>query len=291
MINQPIWINTSVFYASSYWHSILADCISPFINEMRNKHIIENYFFQFNNEQGDNIRICFRTPLLQSNNLYKKWQETVRFYIKKNPSPTTSITYPIENFFMNFPNNSFFDNNYLLYSKPSLILNQKELLITRQTISGCIIKAFKNERFNEENLFTFSLYLHLAILKAIFSNWDSALVFLKLLLNTISNNHEIYGQVNIDRKVSIILEENITIIDEITAQIILKDYKKHDLTWLKDWTDNFQKLDAEERKKNVVFLELCTLVNEHLNIKDTDYLPVILNIIYFSLLKRIKLQT
>lgn len=264
---QDVWMRSSIYYNKECWHILLQDCIKPLISDLhRNKQIL-NFFIAFNAKQGDNIRFAVHLPLKRSVKTTVFIDQYLKSFLEKNKSPDVIQTYPLKNFFINYPNNQVKYNFFNNTKNPT----DGEVL-TRQYFSKALIGAFKDSSIDSSATFTFILYVQLTILKVLFADKLSA----KGALCNINYNYTAELTKEQLHKIEVRATEAF-FKNRLIMAGIMEDVWEHpldyssDLKWLQEIETLTKKVQTRSNSSLDTLLELFRSLHELADLKNHSY--------------------
>ncbi len=112
----------SIYYNQIVWNYIILNGIMPFLKVVRNKNLFENYMLFKGVSRGDNITIVFKTTSNHTENLSKEIKKHFDSYLQEHPSKTDKIKLPLNEWLLDFPNNSLHENDFSAQRKAVQLL-------------------------------------------------------------------------------------------------------------------------------------------------------------------------
>jgi len=280
------WIRGQVFYNKISWDFLIANAIEPFL--CHEKDNIKTFYLQFCNEPITNIKITIKPSIDgEKMNLENRFLDYMDEFLLNNPSESQNLGYRF------YPNNSAWVDQFdddVFYVKNDVYVN---LDVMRNEISRAMI-IFKEHEINNESIYTFVLYMQLAIIRAIFPSADKVKVgiddiieFLKsdkyvesvskkfdLLQNRvvrIKKPNDLSAKNN-EKMLNQMFRHNADILSEIIEEVWSVN-EVSDLIWLNDWVtccaESYNSLHFGE-----FFVIASRLIYEHVGLENKKLLPL-----------------
>ncbi len=241
--------------------------IKPFVL-IDEKNSIERWCIYLSDTQGDHITLAVKSSDMQ---LEKKFSSFITKFLETNPSEKETAVYPLQNFFMDYPNNSIvFDKEKsfgdTFYHKEG---------IAEQEISKSIIEAFSDDLINTESAFAFFIYMQLGIVKAVFP--DIRLIPKDDILQGLKfgdeNEFRLADGMKLDQRGFIeLIETNKDIMPEIMHDIWAEN-KNPELEWLYNWIRTCKSVIGRDNFKRK-FIELSHLICSQLGLNKDALIPL-----------------
>ncbi len=256
----------SIYYNRSSWHDLITNVIQPFIRQEQDN--LEAYYFYFGTSQGDHVTFAAR-PQDNTDNFQKRFSILLEQFLLSRPSASKVISYPLQSFFMDYPNNSFhFNKNKLIaYSENTIVSD-----LIKHHISKSIIDAFGSEEVDNESIYTFIIYMQLGIIRAANSTFKQALES-SIQIENYLKNQEVWENNEIERETieydqedfKLLFDNNKEMLVEIIGQIWAETNYSSELSWLETWEFNC-KQSINEFGFERSFVLLTELICEHLGL-------------------------
>ncbi|WP_304066869.1 hypothetical protein [Pedobacter glucosidilyticus] len=268
MKNENVQIKIRIFLNRTSWHFFLSNFIkSHLIEDMsNNNNFIKNWFINFSKDRGDHILLTI-IKNADSNILEKNLSKALELFISKYPSKTDPINLPINTFFINYPNNSYW------FEKESTITSVKytnDEIELKQVISKVITFSLGNEIINDDDLFTLMIYLQTSVLKAVKSDINEAYIFFEQFINrskkTIYNSYKDNLEIEKERRFfQYFFKNNFQTLSEIVDDIWLRDNFNEDFEWLGDWVYYCNRFIKKNNNINLSFTIINSIIFDHLD--------------------------
>ncbi|HCN83946.1 MAG TPA: hypothetical protein DIT07_10065 [Sphingobacteriaceae bacterium] len=250
----------SVFYIRSSWNNLFTQVIKPFI--IQHQSNIKSWCIYFSSTHGDHITLAIKT--VDNVRIEKNFLETAGNFLSLNPSEKNIIEFPLEDFFMDYPNNSIQFNKSKSLAHSWDNSSQKD---RQQAISKALIEALGNDVIDMESIYTFLIYMQLGIIQSAYPDIRIACSLAPNILICWGNTEDIENEkADYEFTGLIQLFKNNK---EIFRKIIKDVWKEHynsELRWLYEWESacrKFIKTDFSEE-----FISLSTLLCKHLGLNE-----------------------
>lgn len=254
----------SVFYNRADWHTLI-QFLSPHLREGIDSKTVKAYYLHLNRHRGDHISLIIHLASDQSM-LNDMFSDLIRNFLERHPSACESVHYPINDFFMPYPNNSVWINHNK-HRKVFYTAETKPVEDIRMHISTALIAAVGDEEISLETVVTFSLYMHLGMIHAITDNMAEAQQFIKEIIygNQPDSRVDEYNIAEKDdawRFFQQLFDENQSVLIQIVDDVW--NGSTDVPPWLASWKVNCKRiLDVEDSRSE--FLKLSGLIAGQVN--------------------------
>jgi len=251
------WVRGSIYYDKTSWPRLLKDCIFPFIK--KNK-LIELHFVHLSFWPRDHIDLTLKTIDKDNKRLESQFLDFMDRFLLENPSTTTDLYYKF------YPNNTAWNNQY--YETDFYSFNTAGVSNLRVKISNAL-QVFGNvEIIDHSKFFSFIVYLQLGIFKAYYPIQSDAQTIVTDLLRLLGEANEKTKNPKLKYIITSddILNENKSILTEMTEEIWSDLSKNKNLTWLFAWINecsNFSRKTNFQKK----FTLISQVIYEHVGIR------------------------
>lgn len=175
----------SIFYAKNDWHKLIRLLIEPIISNTIFEIQLQYYSIYLSQKQGEHISIFLKlTTSSEYVDLKSLVSSEIASFLVRRPSLDAPLFFDKNDFFMNFPNNTFYFDLEKVPSENFEILEFGQISQIRKTISSLIINTLLIDKMDDHRLFSFALYFHIELAKVLFPNQLVA----ERALNTIFTN-------------------------------------------------------------------------------------------------------
>jgi hypothetical protein len=251
-------IAVSIFYSQIKWNELINKAIVPFLNTKYISRTLKFYSIYFSKNQGENILIILR--FVDDN---KKFIDFVTNYFKEyiliNPSPNILLEYPLETFFINYPNNSIIINGVKI---PHFPFEEAEIGVTSALIS------LSKTNIGFEEILTLALYLQLGFIKAKYDNYyDAYKGVLEIEKYLEEENLFINENTYLSNDILIYdgFGENAAVIDQIILDVWMSKNGNDEFEWLNKWKIMSQNL-LKRNEFPSTFIQINNQIFNHLGI-------------------------
>ena len=156
------WLHISLFCSRRIAHQVLKEGVQPFIKQCRANNEFRTWFFAFNTQSGENIRLSLQVPANQAAVISIHSKAHFSSFFKQHNFPQTPLHFPLKELFLPFPENSI---RFGLYYMRTV---EKEMIPdVTQRISEVMMEALGETEIDEEAVLTLCLYFHLVLKKKI----------------------------------------------------------------------------------------------------------------------------
>ena len=139
----------SLFYAREKWAKLIST-INIFFQERQS--LFSNCLISFSEEKGENLQVCFISPLNDNNNYTNETQSFFESFFEENPSiNTTKFPYG-ESLWGFYPNNSLVWNRFSLYSFSDNYIQFHQITIDA-------VLSLLEDDLSEDSVFSLVIYL------------------------------------------------------------------------------------------------------------------------------------
>lgn len=255
----------SIYYNRSSCHDLITNVIKPFIRQEQGN--LETYFIYLGTSQGDHL--TFAAKPMDNNNFQQRFSILIEQFLLASPSASKVIEYPLQSFFMDYPNNSF------LFNKNKLIGHSQNNIVSdliKHQISKSIIDVFGNEEIDNESIYTFIIYMQLGIIRAANSTIKQAHASSIHIKNYLENQEDLEkNEMEIEtieydhEDFKLLFDSNKEMLVEIIEQIWTDTNYSSELTWLETWVLNC-KQSINEFGVAQSFVTLSELICEHVGL-------------------------
>ncbi len=242
-----IWLSVSLFSGKANWHRVLGEAIAPFA---QTDSLLKGFKVEFNYLSGENIRLALLTDLGNEEALAANADIYLKSYFVKANLPQLPVKLPVDGIFMPFPNNTI---QYGLYPAVTIAANELVQYNLPIALSKVIVAALQDE-IDDETILTFAFYLQISLVKAIYTllnNEDTLFALIPPLDNF---------------KVDDNASSNLSLMKEITDDVMHTEEFESELDWLNGWIDDCKTaLLAADNVKSIYHLRVQT-VYSHLGL-------------------------
>jgi len=267
-------LKISVFYRQDSWQELLrSECISRFIS----RHRAEGRPFQidFGSVQGQNISIGFNP---RSEKEIQEFVGELKSFVKSNPSVNTGNKFPVDGFFMDFPNNAVFSGGGSLDVNRAKLIDQVSYLEIKTKVSALIVEKLAEDKVDEDNIFSFLLALQFRLAEALFPARKEAKVKIRTVVNILSQRLHVEAQVKIDEQLMDIFLDNIDEFRDMGG--VMWHKKPSEDMWLDSWEKTCKEVVSEQTDRVALFLKISTLIFEQVNVVDNYKLLLSCKLLY-----------
>jgi len=260
------WMIVSVFYRKQNWHKLLF-YFSKY--KIRLELSLDCFYIFLSEDRGEHVTFCLKFHHYEQK-IEEVFFNDLQRFLTAEKSSDLLYSYPLNDIFENYPNNSYLIHHGYFSSINSF--SEKQTSKIRSFISEIISTVFVNEKIEVESIYTFLIYLQFSALKSVFSDIDRALNTLKkilkqLLKTEVDVDKTENGSSYKDEMESIInmFINNQDILIEIFEEIWLVRKGNSNLKWIKKW--ELLCVDFVRFKQfKTGFIQLNGLVFEHLGL-------------------------
>ena len=213
---KMIWLSVSLFSSKVNWHGLLSEAIVPFTQTNR---LLKGYKVEFNYLSGENIRLGLLTDLDNEDALATNADIYLKNYFEKANLQKAPIKLPVDGIFMPFTSNTI---QYGLYPPVTIGLNDLDRHTLSINLSKIIVTALQDE-IDDETIITFAFYLQISLVKVMYKLLNDE----DLLLAVIPSTDNFKAD---DNALS-----NLSLMKEITDDVIQTEEFDSELNWLNDW--------------------------------------------------------
>lgn len=266
----------SIFYNRSSWHDLITNVIKPFIQQEQN--ILKTYYIYLSSNQGDHITFAAK-PQDNNDKFQQRFSILIERFLLANPSETKAIKYPLQSFFMDYPNNSFCFNKDKLLVQSS---NNRGSKLIQQQVSKAIIDSLGNEEIELDDIYTFITYMQLGIIKAAHSDIKSAYCSVKKLIDychDLGTSFENATGADDRTNIELLLDSNKNVLSEIIEDIWNEDNHNSEIEWLEEWIA-VCKEHLTESGFNHSFIHINRVIYEHTGLKGSSHIISLRLILY-----------
>ncbi|RZF60230.1 hypothetical protein [Sphingobacterium corticibacterium] len=172
-------IIASVYYNRADWH-IFIRFIYPHLSKAFDAGMLNCFYMQLNTYRGDHVKLVIH-PAAHCESLEERFSELISNFLECHPSADNEVAYPVNDFFMPYPNNSVWINHNrnqtLLYTDKSNAIEDLQM-----QVSLAMVAALGDEEITLESTVSFLVYMHLVMLYTICDDFRQAQVFLNELI-------------------------------------------------------------------------------------------------------------
>lgn len=146
------WIVLSVFYSSEGRMHLLAGVLRDFLFARQAEGNIDAVYLAFSAIQGDHVRLALNCQETKREALFFELNHLLMQYLDKNPLATTGRVYEGKAFFMDFPENTVWENQFLPPLRPEYL--ELQLLLSKR-----MLQVFSTEASDDASIISFALYV------------------------------------------------------------------------------------------------------------------------------------
>ena len=258
MINNNLdgFSKICLFYRQADWHILLREAVKPLLQlELMKGIVFSIYFSRF---QGDRVVLLLNKP--EQSSEIQLLIRLFRSYIINKPSFTEPIQYPLDGFFMDYPNNSVFTdiNDNRKSEKES-----DETRLLRMRLAESILKFFKIEDISDID--TIAICMHLGAISGIYTNLPDAVKMAETI--SLSNNRNTaYDNFEHGKVIDSAFEENADEIFCLIHNIWTVNFEKTELEWLTSWVCECRQYFSNSDKS---LIYVTRMVYESLGFEDS----------------------
>ncbi|MBB5440701.1 hypothetical protein HDC92_004404 [Pedobacter sp. AK017] len=162
MQQNSLWLSISLFCDREHWHTLLYKGIMPFVKGASAQLILDACQLEFNDTDGENIRLKLLANKNNSKLLTEKADRYFKQFFVALKLPFKEIQLPPDELFIPFPPNSIQYGLYTTASSSNLKNCQLET-----GLSDVMTEALDNQVIDEESIITLGFYLHVGLLKVL----------------------------------------------------------------------------------------------------------------------------
>lgn len=253
------WLSISLFCSREYQHILLYKGIKPFVKEASDQLLLEAYQLEFNDTNGENIRLKLLTNQRNSKLLAEQASAYFKQFFIAVKLPFKEIQLPPDELFMPFNPNTVQYGLYTIVSSNDLKGCQLET-----GFSHLMTEALENQVIDEETIITLGFYFHIGLLKVLkqrkldFAYKDVLLRYTDYASTDPGSMHTAY-------------QESKAMLLEI-YQDIMEQERYDDIPWLERWMHlceeelNRQIELAGNQLNDIIQYRFIFLVHTHLDI-------------------------
>lgn len=264
--------NASIYYANSFWHSLLQDCIKPLKKHLAVESKLSFFLVFLGTYKGDHIRIYFHLrgsiiiPYLQQS------EERITKFLTRNPSRIKKDDVPIA-LFMNIPNNTIIKASQE-NGTAAKFATKSHFLSIHEYISKVILEVLSLEKLDFDAIFSFSLHLHLIATKILSRRIASKKKQLFQNLTQICISSKIMGLNSSDLSDDYILGSFFSDNKDMLLEIIRDTWsgKRNYLNWLSEAEYVFESEFEKRGRPTITCCHLFNIINEHLGLANQQSL-------------------
>lgn len=226
-----LWIKVSLFYPMKNWNTLLNSGVRKFLHPEP-----KNYHLQFNNNDGENIRLAILVDSLEASDFTQKLQDFFNNFFSSYPQHTNPTLG--NGIFKSCQSSSVY---YGLYD------NSKYFpLVDCNNLCNIIIKGVSDETIDLDLIFTLILYLQLLLVKSV-SKISPELIlclFESSQVKTNENHDQNTFSLFKDKPTSSALKtailKNKEIVLEIIEDVMAPKLGEYDQEWMSEWVTSCQ---------------------------------------------------
>lgn len=227
-VQDTNWIHMSVFYNKENWHFLLREFIKPVTVSLLERLEITKFIIQMGHNRGDHINLSLECKSDLAERLIAEVHSLLAEFLVHHPSSTVIRKFPIKNFFKDFENNSI---QYNLFQFSGLEFDDVDQFIIDECqyfLSKLILDVFSREKYDEESLLPFLMYVHLCFFYA----WEHTPIG-----STLLSQFAIQPVSTLDLTLEEVFNKNKTNLKEIVRRIWASEPYDDcsDLRWLTIW--------------------------------------------------------
>lgn len=271
----------SIFYPKDGWHHLLRDCLFPTITS--NKVLIDEskYYIHFCTLQGYHLRL---SVVVNSDKelLFKDViSKSINEFLISFPSVSAKLCFPLDGFFMNYPNNSLQYNIYRPYPAVTSGFDEHLLLQLRNEITLLIKQKLVYNVIDDDTLLSAAIEIQSCIAKGLFNAPDDWILNFVKVIMTIQKDFDLDVCDRLEVKANLIIKVNSDDLLLIAKNLlVIENYSR--LCHL------CQSLSHKSINRRAVFLRMNSILFEHLGLQK-KYLLLLSTKITFHVFKLSKL--
>ena len=266
----PQTINAAVFCYKDQWAHLICSCLTPFLKEKK----VKNYCLYFFEEQGDQVRVII-DDCSPGSEFKKAFSCHVDRYLNTNSFVAREIKYPLAYFFEDFDNNTIYYDLFRGYARETNLIDAIVLAKLKSEVTRLIVSHLSLSTIDEESIFTFAMYLQLAIVRAFCADIHKARVLLKGIINNLNNNIPQQLQVNIEIHANAAIKENLEELIATTGEL----WPVVRILWLEKWIKLCDGLKQEGNEQQL-FLHVSSQIFEQLGLREPNVLTLSIYMLY-----------
>ena len=216
---QMICLSTSLFSSKKNWHLLLSEAIAPFTQA---NSWLKSYKITFNYLSGENIRLTLFTDLGNEEALAEQADGYFKSYFEKANLPQQPVKLPVNGIFMPFPGNTI---QYGLYPPEAITATDLNRHLLSLNLSKIIVAALQDE-IDDETILTFGFYLQISLVKTIYKFLNDVDALFTVIAPAITFKPD-------DDTLS-----NLSLMKEITDDVMQTERFDSELNWLNRWSDD-----------------------------------------------------
>lgn len=264
----------SVFYNRNKWHQLISNCLLPHLETVKSKKIINSYYCHFAQDQGEHLRLSVQSELTEAD-LKLKVLDNIQKFVKLYPSKTKKVTNH-HYIFCDFDNNLVMSGLFNPYKFDKELPGPQDIHAIRQEISLQMFQQLANDVIDDDAIFSFALYMQIANTLAVFGTDKDAIYEIKQALTYLNFSLPLKDQVDLECQANNIIFENCDDLSILFEQ--LQVFRKHE--WLMNWYNLCEKVTTEQTNKQLIYIDISTILFEHLGKSNRKFSGLLLNIIY-----------
>lgn len=270
----------TIFYGQEKWDKLLgSEKIQIYISPSKGN--AKKFFLDFSSRQGQNITLGFRSENISQS---KELIYELKKFLAANPSKPPVVKKICTGFFMDFPNNSVFRGATTNDANGAKLLEPEVYFKIKETVTQLVIRKLAKEEIDEDSVFSFLFSLQVRLTEILFPVFRDAQEKIRSLVNILSNRIKISAQVNVDKKVATIFDDNIKEFNTVSCLMWRQPKPKED-AWLLEWEQTCKEIINDDDRSESFFLKVSTLIFEQLNIVDNYKLLLSIKLLYALLLR------
>lgn len=146
------WIVLSVFYPREGRLKLLANALKDFLSAGQKEGAIEAVYMSFSAVQGDHVRLALKCPETKRNTLFIQLNSALMQFLDHNSLAKAGRVYEGREFFMDFPVNTVWENQFLPPLKPAY--QELQMLLSKR-----MMEVFSTEESDDASILSFALYV------------------------------------------------------------------------------------------------------------------------------------
>ncbi|QNR86778.1 hypothetical protein H9N25_10515 [Pedobacter riviphilus] len=202
----------------------------------------------------------------------------LKSFVKSNPSVNMGNKFPVDGFFMDFPNNAVFSGGGSLDVNRAKLIDQVSYLEIKTGVSALIVEKLAEDKVDEDSIFSFLLALQFRLAEVLFPVRKEAKVKIRTVVNILSQRLHVEAQVKIDEQLMDIFLDNIDEFRDMGG--VMWQKKPSEDMWLDSWEKTCKEVVSEQADRVALFLKISTLIFEQVNVVDNYKLLLSCKLLY-----------
>ncbi|TCD01260.1 lantibiotic dehydratase C-terminal domain-containing protein [Pedobacter psychroterrae] len=267
----------SIFYSIPNWHNLLLECLFPALEDKLDCIPDSKFFIHFSSEQGHHIRLSIFCHPKCVDAIKKDLQNIFTNFIESRPSVKPEVKFPLDSFLMDFKNNSVYSNVYRPYPSSTSLLSNDFLLELRFEISLKIKELLCVSEIEQDSVLSFGIELQCLMATALYQEKAKNLFSdLTRVISILESGFQHSDILLIHKQANAIITDNIEHLNSLseTMSLSLTNDPLYNLV---------TKHSTQHGNTQAIFLQLSSILFEHLDLQKNYFLLVSTNIVLHTL--------